>query len=154
MTTLQEILEGLPTDAKDYNSEQLGTLFSRYSANLETLPSDVVEAVKAIGIAATERLNAEKSQAIVAKPEQPYTKKPGSSRNGKPGVLKAIEEMIRAEPLTKEEVVERLAAKFPTRDKSKMATSARAMLQGGFVRKGLKCTYATVDGKCVYKIED
>jgi hypothetical protein len=171
MNTVEEFLNGLPATPEEYTREQLTVLFNRYSEHRTTLPSNVVEAVRALGMAATERLNAEKEAVSevttpevtapeVTAPEvekvapivQPPTRLPGAPKNGKPGVLKAIEEIIRAEALTKEEVVERLAIRFPTRDKTKMATSTRAMLQGGFVRKGLNCTYEVVDNKCLYKI--
>ena len=162
--TVEEFLDGLPVTSDEYTREQLAELFSRYSEHRTVLPSNVLEAVKAIGMAATERLNAPKEVAEV-QPEvatqvvpevapivQPPIRLPGAPKNGKPGVLKAIEDIIRTEALTKEEVVEKLAIRFPTRDKTKMATSVRAMLQGGFVRKGLNCTYEMVDNKCLYKI--
>jgi len=177
--TVEEFLDGLPVTSDEYTREQLAELFSRYSEHRTVLPSNVLEAVKAIGMAATERLNAPKEVAEVqpevaeVQPEvatqvvpevatqvvpevapivQPPIRLPGAPKNGKPGVLKAIEDIIRTEALTKEEVVEKLAIRFPTRDKTKMATSVRAMLQGGFVRKGLNCTYEMVDNKCLYKI--
>lgn len=64
---------------------------------------------------------------------------PGASRQGKPGVIGAIQALVAKKAMSHEEVLAVLVEKYPDRRKEGMATTVRVMLPSAFIRAGIKC---------------
>jgi hypothetical protein len=64
---------------------------------------------------------------------------PGASRQGKPGVISMIQELITDKAMSHDEVLAALVKKYPDRRAEGMQITVRAMMPSAFLRKGVKC---------------